>query len=113
LADLDTQEELKKVMEELKVEVKKWDELGVLINHVVENNHVRTNMFVGVLLDMLTETGVLDRPVFELRATKKMLDELRKVREQITPEVRKQRLAASGIEIPGLRRMDIPGERKH
>jgi len=115
LDDIESSERLENSQAALQEEVGEWDRLEVQILDVAMNNHVRMNMYIGMLLEKLSENGTIDRTEFEAEANERMVIELQKLREQITPAVRQQRMRAAGIELPNGRHMTIPKDhrRKH
>lgn len=91
---------------ELGEEIGEWQKMGIDDpNQVIIFNPMQQTMWVKSLTSFLVKKGIIDEPEFMVHFKEHMLDNLRKARQEVEPEVRKARLQAAGFELPT---MEIP-----
>lgn len=95
------------LVDQIAVEMANWDKAGIATNGVNYNIHhidCRLGMLEYLVLQLMLAIENNDEEVMKERMNlvlrKVTLKELRHLREVIEPEVRRQRLAASGVQLP-------------
>jgi hypothetical protein len=84
-------------------EIHEWEKMGVPDpNMIIVFNPMQISMWVKSLTQFLANKGIIDEGEFMVDFKTHMLENLVKAREQAEPEVRRQRMAAAGVEFPNM-----------